>query len=94
MDVTLIGMETNVIHNVMLASVYCVTLIIIYARSVVRDIILKAVLHVSLALRTVFCVMNAINIMVLVKMDALMENLVSNVICHVLLDACNVISLT
>ena len=51
MDVTIIGMETNVIHSVMSANVHCVPLIIIYARSVLKDTILKAILHVSLALR-------------------------------------------
>ena len=51
MDVTIIGMETNVIRNVMLANVHCVPLIIIYVRSVLKDTILKAILHVSLALQ-------------------------------------------
>ena len=51
MDVTTIGMETNVIHNVMSANVHCVPLIIIYVRSVLADTILKEVLHVSLALQ-------------------------------------------
>ena len=51
MDVMIIGMETNVTHNVMLPNVHCVSLIIIYVMSVLKDIILKAILHVSPALR-------------------------------------------